>query len=106
MKLVEACICARKDRESSFHHCGVSVKLMQACLKQACASFTEPQEWCIQLSRSFRSYFLLEEHLTVYLNSTKTDTGRLEEFSPRRLTVLDIRLDLVAWSVEDHRGFG
>ena len=32
MKHVEACISARKDRESSFHHCGGSVKLGQACL--------------------------------------------------------------------------
>ena len=32
MKLVEACISARKDRESNFHHCGGSVKLLQACL--------------------------------------------------------------------------
>ena len=45
-------------------------------------------------------------YITLYLNSTKTGTGRLEEFSPRRLTVLDIRLDLVAWSVENHPGFG
>ena len=32
MALVEACISARKDRESGFHHCGVSVKLVQGCL--------------------------------------------------------------------------
>ena len=32
MKLVEACISARKDSESSFHHCCGSVKLVQACL--------------------------------------------------------------------------
>ena len=43
---------------------------------------------------------------TLYLNSTKTDAGWLEEFSPRRLTVFEIRLDLVAWSVENHLGFG
>ena len=23
VKLVQACLCARKDRDSSFHHCGV-----------------------------------------------------------------------------------
>ena len=45
-------------------------------------------------------------YITLYLNSTKTGTGWLEEFSPRRLTVLDICLDLVAWSVENHPGFG
>ena len=32
MKHMEACISARKDRESSVHHCGGSVKLVQACL--------------------------------------------------------------------------
>ena len=32
MKLVQACLCARKDRESSFHHCGDPVKLAEACL--------------------------------------------------------------------------
>ena len=31
----------------------------------------------------------------LYLNSTKTGAGRLEEFSLRRLTVFDIHLDLV-----------
>ena len=29
VKHVEACISARKDLESSFHHCGVSVMLVQ-----------------------------------------------------------------------------
>ena len=32
MKLVYACLSARKDRESSFHLCRVAVKLMQAWL--------------------------------------------------------------------------
>ena len=32
MKLVQACLCARKDREGSFHHCGGPVKHMEACL--------------------------------------------------------------------------
>ena len=32
VNLVQACLCARKHRESSFHHCGSSVKFMQACL--------------------------------------------------------------------------
>ena len=32
MKLVQACLCARKDRDSSFHNCGGPVKLAEACL--------------------------------------------------------------------------
>ena len=32
MKLVEAWLCARRHLESTFHHCGGSVKLVQACL--------------------------------------------------------------------------
>ena len=32
VNLVQACLCARKHRESSFHHCGISVKLLQDCL--------------------------------------------------------------------------
>ena len=32
MKHVQACLRAREYRESSFHHCGGSVSLMQACL--------------------------------------------------------------------------
>ena len=32
MRLVEACISARKDQESGFHQCGGSLKLVQACL--------------------------------------------------------------------------
>ena len=66
---------------------------------------------CLQLTVRIRStyfgvsYFLLEEHLTVYYTVFEfyEDAGRLKEFSPRRLTVLDIRLDLVAWSVETTR---
>ena len=34
MRLMEACISTRKDRESSFHHGGGSVKLLQACLSE------------------------------------------------------------------------
>ena len=30
---VQACLCARKDLESSFHHCAGPVKLVQACLR-------------------------------------------------------------------------
>ena len=48
----------------------------------------------------------ISPYITLYLNSAKTGTGRLEEFSPRRLTVFDISLDLVAGSVENHPGFG
>ena len=32
VKHVEDCLSAREDRESSFHHCGRPVKLVQACL--------------------------------------------------------------------------
>ena len=32
MKLVQTCLCARKDRESSFHRCGGPVKLAEDCL--------------------------------------------------------------------------
>ena len=32
MKLVLVCLSAREYRESSFHHSGVPVNLMQACL--------------------------------------------------------------------------
>ena len=32
MKLVQACLSAKEDRESSFHHCGGLVMLVQACL--------------------------------------------------------------------------
>ena len=44
-------------------------------------------------------------YITLYSNSTKTGAGQLEEFSPRQLTVCEIRLDLVTWSVENHPGF-
>ena len=29
---IQACLCARKDLESSFHHCAGPVKIVQACL--------------------------------------------------------------------------
>ena len=61
---------------------------------------------CVRSTDFSVSYFVLEKHLTVYLNSTKTGAGWLKEFSPRRLTILDICLDLVTWSVENHLGFG
>ena len=32
MKFVQACLSFSNRRESSFHHCGVSVKLLQDCL--------------------------------------------------------------------------
>ena len=32
MKHVEACLSAREDRESSFHHGGGTLRLVQACL--------------------------------------------------------------------------
>ena len=32
MKLVQTCLCDRKDLESSFHHCAGPVMFVQACL--------------------------------------------------------------------------
>ena len=32
MKHVQACLSAKEDRKSSFHHCGGHVMLVQACL--------------------------------------------------------------------------
>ena len=32
MKLVQACLSAREDRESSFNHCGGHVREVKACL--------------------------------------------------------------------------
>ena len=32
MKYVEDCLSSREDRESSFHHCGGPVRLLQASL--------------------------------------------------------------------------
>ena len=32
MKPVQACLSAREDPESIFHHCGGPVRLVQACL--------------------------------------------------------------------------
>ena len=32
MKLADAILCARNDRESSLHRCGGPVKLVQVCL--------------------------------------------------------------------------
>ena len=35
MKDVQACSCARKHQETSFHICGAPVKLVQACVYAA-----------------------------------------------------------------------
>ena len=32
MKVVQACLSVRKDRECSFHRCGGAVKLVQSCV--------------------------------------------------------------------------
>ena len=32
MKQMQACLSAMEDRQSSFHHCGGPVRLVQACL--------------------------------------------------------------------------
>ena len=34
MKYVDACLSAREDGESSFHHCGRPVRLMEAGLSE------------------------------------------------------------------------
>ena len=39
MKHVQACLRAREYRESSFHHCGASVSLVQACLCEGITRF-------------------------------------------------------------------
>ena len=60
MKHVETCLSAREDRESSFHHCGYAVKLVQACFVQERrdkAVLTTEQE----LGRSFRPVYLPEK---------------------------------------------
>ena len=57
----------------------------------------------VALAKYYQLYHILP-YITMYLNSMKTGTGRLEEFSLRRLTVFDIYLG--AWSVENHLGLG
>ena len=39
MKHVQACLRAREYRESSFHHCGASESLVQACLCEGTTRF-------------------------------------------------------------------
>ena len=39
MKHVQACLRAREYRESSFHHCGGTVSLVQACLREGKTRF-------------------------------------------------------------------
>ena len=39
MKQVQACLRAREFRESSFHHCGGTASLVQACLCQGKTRF-------------------------------------------------------------------
>ena len=39
MKHVEGCLSAREYRESSFHHCGGTVSLVQACLCEGKTGF-------------------------------------------------------------------
>ena len=45
MKHVQACLSAREDRESSFHHCGGSVRLVQTRL---CAGKTWQSSFNLQ----------------------------------------------------------
>ena len=70
MKHLKACLSARVDRESSYHHCRGPVRLVQACLcegkarsrgfdhrggavkhVQACLSSREDQESCFRHCR-------------------------------------------------------
>ena len=41
MKHVQDCLSARKDLESSFHHCGSPMKLVQACLNAGKVCFNQ-----------------------------------------------------------------
>ena len=45
MKLVEACLSARKDRESSFHLWGGAVKVVQSCLSARRHRESSFQQW-------------------------------------------------------------
>ena len=60
MKDVQACLSARKDVESSFHHCGGPVKLVQASL---CAENT--------LQRRFKNRGGAFKHLQSWLSTSK-----------------------------------
>ena len=60
MKHVQARLSARKDRESSFHHCGGPVKLVQACL---CAENT--------LQRPFNRRGGAVKHVQACLSASK-----------------------------------
>ena len=42
MKLVQGCLGARKDLESSFHNCVGPVKLVQACFSAENKRLTKP----------------------------------------------------------------
>ena len=50
MKHVSACLSAREDRESSFHRCGVPVRLVKACLcaVKACSRRFNRREGTVQ----------------------------------------------------------
>ena len=47
-----------------------------------------------------------EDRLTIYYTVFEFYKGRLKKFSPRRLAMCEIWLDLFTWSVENHLGFG
>ena len=56
MKPAQACLSRRNDRESSFHYCGVSMKLLQACLsggKVRYGSFNHCGDLCCSCRRVF-----------------------------------------------------
>ena len=69
MKHVEACISARKHRESSFHHCGGSVKFVQAWLSAR-----------IHRESSFNHRGEHVMHVETCISASK---DRQKQFSPR-----------------------
>ena len=60
MKLVQACLCASNDGESSFHYCGSPVKLVQASLSAE-----------ITLQRRFKHRGSAINHLQSWLSASK-----------------------------------
>ena len=63
---IQACLCAGKDLESSFHHCAGPVKLVQACLRarknqqscfQHCAGAVKLVQACLRAWKDRQSSF-------------------------------------------------
>ena len=68
-----ACLRARKDRESRFHHCGGPVKLVQACL--SCRNVRES---------SFLHCGGLEKLMHACLSGRKNQESRFHQFVRHR----------------------